>query len=77
MIVVKNLIIGDQLEGLCAFFNILIDTDCPYYEEVSYKVLFSLVGSAPRANPFTLLYTILERKGIPISYWLMAPISHT
>ena len=77
MIVVKNLIIGDQLEGLCAFFNILIDTDCPYYEEVSYKVLFSLVGSAPRANPFTLLYTILERKGIPIFYWLMAPISHT
>ena len=65
MILVKNSIIGDQLEGLCAFFNILIDTDCPYYEEVSYKVLFSLVGSAPRANPFTLL---LERKGIPIFY---------
>lgn len=51
MILVKNSIIGDQLEGLCAFFNILIDTDCPYYERVSYKVLFSLVGSAPRATP--------------------------
>lgn len=59
MILVKNSIIGDQLEGLCAFFNILIDTDCPYYEEVSYKVLFSLVGSA-RGPP---LYTFIHHSG--------------
>jgi len=76
MILVKNCIIGDQLEGLCAFFNILIDADCPYYEKVSYKVLFSLVDSAPRANPFTLLYTILERKGTDLLL-TNAPISRT
>ena len=60
MILVKNSNTGDQLEGLCVFLNILIYTDCPYYEEVSYNVLFSLVGSAPRANPF---YTFMYHSG--------------